>query len=45
MGVVGSFLVAFMPVLTVQSVWFPIGIGAAVSVALIFFGETVIRKQ
>ncbi len=44
MGVVGSFLVAFMPVLTVQSVWFPIGIGTAVSAALVFFGETIVRK-
>ncbi|MBR5980738.1 MAG: hypothetical protein IK035_01905 [Firmicutes bacterium] len=45
MGVVGSFLVAFMPVLTVQSVWFPIGIGAAVSVALFIFGEKFVRGK
>ena len=45
MGSVGSVLVAFMPVLTVQSVWIPIGIGAAVSVALFIFGETVVRGK
>lgn len=42
---ISSILVAIIPALTVQSVWMPIGIGLAVSVVLILFGELVVRKQ
>lgn len=42
---ISSMLVAVLPVLTVQSVWLPIGIGAVLTVVLVLFGELVIRKK
>lgn len=42
---ISSTLVAVLPVLTVQSVWFPIAIGAVLTVVLVLFGELVIRKK
>jgi ESS family glutamate:Na+ symporter len=40
-----STLVAILPVLTVQSVWVPIGIGTVVTIVCLIFGELVIRRQ
>ena len=40
-----SALAALLPILAVQSQWIPVGIGAAVTVACLLFGELVIRKQ
>ena len=42
---ISSTLVAILPLLAVQSVWLPIGIGAAVTVACVLIGELVIRKK
>ena len=42
---ISSTLVAVLPVLAVQSVWLPIGIGAVLTVVLVLVGEFVIRKR
>ena len=41
---VSSALVAILPILAMQSVWIPIGIGLAVCAACVLFGELVLRK-
>lgn len=40
-----SALAAILPILAVQSQWIPVGIGAAVTLACILFGELVVRRQ
>ena len=40
-----SVLAASFPALIMKSIWFPIGIGAAVTVGCILFGELFVRKQ
>ncbi len=40
-----SMLAAVLPLLVVKSQWSAVGIGAAVSIACILFGELVVRKQ
>jgi ESS family glutamate:Na+ symporter len=42
---VTSALAAILPILAVQSQWIPVGIGAAVTLACLLFGELVIRKN
>lgn len=42
---VTSTLAAVLPILAVQSQWIPVGIGTAVTIACLLFGELVIRKQ
>lgn len=42
---VSSTLVAILPILAMQSAWIPIGIGAAVSVVCVLFGELVLRRR
>ena len=42
---ISSTLVAILPVLAVQSVWITIGIGAAITVICLIFGETVLRRS
>lgn len=40
-----SSLAALLPILAVQSQWIPVGIGAAVTIACLLFGELVVRRQ
>ena len=40
-----SALAALLPILAVQSQWIPVGIGAAVTIACLLFGELVIRRK
>lgn len=42
---VSSVLVAVLPMLAVQSAWIPVGIGAAVTLLCVLFGELVLRKN
>lgn len=42
---VSSVLVAVMPMLAMQSVWIPVGIGGAVTLLCLLVGELVIRKN
>ena len=42
---VSSVLVAIMPMLAMQSVWIPVGIGGAVTVLCLLVGELVSRKN
>lgn len=42
---VSSVLVAVLPMLAVQSAWIPVGIGAAVTLVCVLFGEFVLRKS
>lgn len=42
---VSSTLVAILPLLAVQSAWIPIGIGVAICVVCVLFGEIVLRKR
>ena len=42
---ISSTLVAILPVLAVQSVWITIGIGVAITVICLIFGETVLRRS
>ena len=40
-----SSLATLLPILAVQSQWIPVGIGAAVTIACLLFGELVVRRQ
>lgn len=42
---ISSTLVAILPVLAVQSVWIPIGLGAVLTVVLVVLGELFIRGK
>ena len=42
---VSSVLVAVLPLLAVQSVWIPVGIGAVMTVLCLLFGELVLRRN
>lgn len=42
---VTSTLAAVLPMAAMQSQWIPVGIGAVVSLACVFFGEKVLRKE
>lgn len=42
---VTSMLVAILPIIAVQNLWILVGIGAAVSIAMIVFNEFVVRKR
>ena len=42
---VSSSLVAILPILAMQSVWIPIGIGLGVCVVCVLFGELVLRRR
>lgn len=40
-----SMFAAIFPLLAIQSVWIPVGLGAAVTVACVLIGELVLRKS
>lgn len=42
---ISSTLVAILPILAMKSTWIPIGIGLAVTLVCVLFGELVLRRQ